>query len=161
MVTEVALGVVLLACAGLLGRSFQELTELRPGYEVSHILTAQVSLSDGRYRDPAQCLQFFERVLKGLERAPGIEGAGTTNYLPLVKEKQTVGIWLDSQPVHSPETKIVLDNRVVSTGYFRAMGVPLVAGRFFEASDRADSTHVILVNAAFRAPILSTRRRYG
>jgi putative ABC transport system permease protein len=67
----------------------------------------------------------------------------------LVKDKQTAGIWLDSQPVHSDDTKIVLDNRVVSPGYFRTMGVPLLSGRFFEWTDRTDSAKVVIVNGAF------------
>jgi putative ABC transport system permease protein len=84
-----------------------------------------------------------------LEQTPGVESAGTTNFLPLVKERQTAGIWLDSQPVHSADTRIVLDNRVVSADYFRAMGIPLLAGRFFEWTDRPDSAKVAIVNDAF------------
>jgi putative ABC transport system permease protein len=109
----------------------------------------QFSLSDVRYKDVAQCEKFFERLLTELERTPGVESAGTTNHLPLRKDPQTAGIWLDSQPVHSAEAKIVLDNRVVSPDYFRAMGVPLLAGRFFEWTDRTDSAKVVIVNDAF------------
>lgn len=149
VVTEVALGVVLLASAGLLARSFRQLTEIRPGYDISSVVTMQVALSDVRYHDLAQCEKFFERVLTQLEQIPGIDSAGTTNYLPLTTVKQTAGIWLDSQPVRSNDTKIVLDNRVVSPGYFRAMGVPLLSGRFFEWTDRTESAKVVMVNEAF------------
>ena len=149
VVAEVALGVVLLASAGLLARSFQRLTEVQPGYEASNVTTMEIDLSDVRYRDIALCERFFERVLTQLEQMPGVRGAGSTNYLPLVKDKQTVGIWLDSQPVHSEDTKIVLDNRVVAPGYFRAMGVPLIAGRFFAWTDRTGSPKVAIVNEAF------------
>jgi len=149
VVTEIALGVILLASAGLLARSFQQLSEVRPGYDPTNVVTMQVTLSDVRYRDLARCERFFERLVTQLEQTPGVESAGTTNYLPLQKEKQTAGIWLDSQPVHSSETKIVLDNRVVSPGYFRTMGIPLLAGRFFEWTDRPDSAKVAIVNDAF------------
>jgi putative ABC transport system permease protein len=149
VVTEVAFGVVLLASAGLLARSFRQLTEVRPGYDPSSVVTMQISLSDVRYRGLAGCARFFERMLTQLEQTPGIESAGTTNFLPLVKEKQMAGIWLDSQPVHSNDTKIILDNRVVSPDYFRAMGVPLIAGRFFQWTDRANSPRVVMVNDAF------------
>jgi putative ABC transport system permease protein len=149
VVAEVALGVVLLASAGLLARSFRQLMEIRPGYDISSVVTMQVVLSDVRYREMAQCEKFFEQVLTQLEQIPGIDSAGTTNYIPLMPVKQTAGIWLDSQPVHSNDTKIVLDNRVVSPGYFRAMGVPLLSGRFFEWSDRIDSAKVTIVNEAF------------
>ncbi len=149
VVTEVALGVVLLASAGLLARSFHQLSEVRPGYDTSNVVTMQFSLSDARYKDLGRCEKFFERVVTQLEQTPGVESAGTTHRLPLRKDRQTAGIWLDSQPVHSEATKIVLDNRVVSPGYFRTMGIPLLAGRFFEWTDRADSTHVVIVNDAF------------
>jgi putative ABC transport system permease protein len=149
VVAEVALGVVLLASAGLLARSFQRLTEVRPGYDALNVTTMEIDLSDVRYENIALCERFFERVMTQLELMPGVRGAGSTNYLPLVKNKQTVGIWLDSEPVHSEDTKIVLDNRVVSPGYFRAMGVPLIAGRYFAWTDRADSPNVLIVNEAF------------
>jgi putative ABC transport system permease protein len=149
VVTEVALGVVLLTSAGLLARSFQQLAQVRPGYDASRVVTMQFSLSDVRYKDLTQCVKFFERLLAELERTPGVESAGTTNHLPLRKDTQRAGIWLDSQAVRTAETKIVLDNRVVSPGYFRAMGVPLLAGRFFEWTDRPDSPKVAIVNDAF------------
>lgn len=149
VVIEVALGVVLLASAGLLARSFRQLSEVRPGYDTSNVLTVQFSLSDVRYRDLARCERFFERVVTQLEQTPGVESAGTTHHLPLRKDKQTAGIWLESQPVHSEKTKIILDNRVVSPDYFRAMGVPLLAGRFFAWSDRTASPNVVIVNDAF------------
>ena len=149
VVTEVALGVVLLASAGLLARSFRQLSEVRPGYDVSNVVTFQFSLSDVRYKDLARCEKFFENVVARLEQTPGIESAGTTHRLPLRKDKQVAGIWLDSQPVHSAETRILLDNRVVSPDYFRVMGVPLLAGRFFERTDRIDTSKVFIVNDAF------------
>jgi putative ABC transport system permease protein len=149
VVTEVALCVTLLATAGLLARSLFSLLEVRPGYNIASVVTMQIAPSDVRYHDSAKVEQFFERVLTQLEQEPGVESAGTTNFLPLVKDQQTVGIWLDSQPVQSDDTKIVLDNRVVSPDYFRAMGVPLLAGRFFAWTDRTDSAHVVIVNDLF------------
>jgi putative ABC transport system permease protein len=149
VVAEVAVGVILLTCAGLLARSFRQLSEVRPGYDPSSLVTMQITLSDVRYRDLAGCARFFERMLTQLEQTPGVESAGTTNFLPLVKDKQTAGIWLDSQPVHSNDTKIFLDNRVVSPDYFRTMRIPLLAGRFFEWTDRANSPRVAIVNDAF------------
>jgi putative ABC transport system permease protein len=149
VVVEVALCVILLTCAGLLARSFRHLAEVRPGYDPTNVHTMQISLSDVRYRDLASRAAFFERMLAQLEQTPGVESAGTTNFLPLVKEKQMAGLWLDSQPVHSNDTKIVVDNRVVSPDYFRAMRIPLLAGRFFVRTDRVNSPRVAIVNDAF------------
>jgi putative ABC transport system permease protein len=149
VVIEVALGVTLLASAGLLVRSFRQLEDVRLGYDISSVVTMQFSLSDIRYKDASRCEQFFERLLTQLEQTPGVESAGTTNHIPLRKDKQTAGIWLDSQPLRTADTRIVLDNRVVSPGYFRAMGVPLLAGRTFAWTDRADTGKVVMVNDAF------------
>jgi len=149
VVTEVALGVVLLASAGLLARSFHQLSEVHPGYDPANVVTMQFTLSDVRYKDMARCEKFFERLVTQLEQTPGVESAGTTHRLPLRKDRQTTGIWLESQPVHSEETKIILDNRVVSPGYFRTLRIPLLAGRFFEWTDRTDSAKVMIVNDAF------------
>src|SRR5271165_593859 len=85
VIVEVALGVILLTCAGLLARSFRQLADVRPGYDPSSVVTMRISLSDVRYRDLAGCAKFFERMLMQLEQIPGVESAGTTNYLPLVK----------------------------------------------------------------------------
>jgi putative ABC transport system permease protein len=154
VVVEVALCVILLTCAGLLARSFRHLAEVRPGYDPTNVHTMQISLSDVRYRGLAGCAMFFERMLAQLEQTPGVESAGTTNFLPLVKDKQMAGLWLDSQPVHSNDTKIVVDNRVVSPDYFRAMRIPLLAGRFFLRTDRANFPQVAIVNDVFARQFL-------
>jgi putative ABC transport system permease protein len=149
VIVEVALGVVLMAAAGLLTRSLYSLNRIDPGYRVRNVLTMQIALTGSAYRDRAECRRFFERLIPTLEQIPGVEAAGTTNWLPLRPGKNTVGIWLDTQPVHSEETKIRLDNRVVTPGYFRAMGVPRLSGRLFQATDRVDSPPVVIVNDAF------------
>lgn len=149
VVVEVALGVVLMTSAGLLARSLTALMQVHPGYDVRNVISMQIALSSQRYRDPAECVRFFERLIQQVERIPGVESAGSSNYLPLRPEKNTVGVWTDRQPVHTSETKIQLDNRVVTPGYFRAMGVPLLAGRAFAWTDRRDTPRVAIVNDAF------------
>ena len=149
VVVEVALGVVLMAAAGLLTRSLQALTHVDPGYRVGNVLTMRIVLTGATYLNLDECRRFFDRLLPALEQSPGIEAAGTTNWLPLRPDKNTAGIWLDTQPVRSEDTKIRLDNRIVSPGYFRALGVPLIAGRFFEQTDRPGNPPVVIVNDAF------------
>jgi putative ABC transport system permease protein len=149
VVVEVALGVVLMANAVLLTRTFRALTRVEPGYHVKDVLTLQILLLGPRYRSTAECRRFFDRVLASVEQIPGVEAVGTTNWLPLKTDKNTAGLWVDTQPLRTEETKIRMDNRVVTPGYFRAMGAPLLDGRLFDANDTADSPHVMLVNDAF------------
>ncbi len=149
VVIEVALAVVLMASAGLLTRTFRALTQVEPGYHVKDVLTLQIILLGPRYRSTAECRRFFDRLLAGVERIPGVEAAGTTNWLPLRADKNMTSLWVDTQPVHTEESKIRLDNRVVTPGYFGTMGVKLLAGRLFDTNDTADKPHVLIVNDAF------------
>ena len=148
VVIEVALGVVLLSSAGLMGRSLRALTLVDPGYRVSDVLSMQISLTGGSYRDPAACRKFFDQLEPAVERIPGVESAGGISWLPLRNGSSVSGVWLDSQP-HSEQTRIRVDNRIVTPGYFQTLGVPLVAGRFFEQSDGPNSPNVVIVNDTF------------
>lgn len=149
VVIEVALGVVLTATAGLLARSLRALNSVDPGYRVGNVLTMQLAAMGPKYRDAEQCRRFYQELVRTVERMPGVEFAGTTNWLPLRPDRNYTGVWPDTQPVHTEETKVLLDNRVVAPGYFRTMGVPLLAGRDFEWTDRPDTPKVMIVNDTY------------
>lgn len=154
VVVEVAFGVALMASAVLLARSVNALSGAPLGYDTRDTITMQLALPAGRYgNNPAKTRRFFERVLLAIALLPGVEAAGSTNLVPLQGDTNRVGVWLDSQPVQSQDTKTVVDNRVVTPGYFRAMGVPQAAGRAFAWTDRADSPRVAIVNQAFAREI--------
>src|SRR5262249_15271180 len=149
VVLEVALGVVLMATAGLLGRSFQALSAVNPGYSVHNLLTMQIAALGPKYRDQEAGRRFYRELLKNVSEMPGVESAGATNWLPLKSDRNWTGVWPDTQPVHADETKVLLDNRVVTPEYFQAMGARLIAGRTFEWTDRPDTPKVMMVNDAF------------
>ena len=149
VVVEVALGVVLMAGAGLFARTFRALNEVPAGYNVRNVLTMQVAVLGSRYHTPDDWRAFFERLIPEVERIPGIQAAGTTNLLPLQTERNTTSLWLDTEAMRSEETKIRMDNRVVTPNYFHAMGIPLVAGRVFTENDKPDTPRVMMVNESF------------
>jgi len=150
VVAEVAFAVALMVSAGLLASSLRALNQVRLGYDTRGTVVMQVALPAARYgKNPEEARRFFERVLRGIEALPGVEAAGSTNLLPLLADTNRVGVWLDTQPVESPETRIVVDNRVLTPGYFRAMGTPLVAGRFFDWTDRPETPRVVIINDVF------------
>jgi putative ABC transport system permease protein len=151
VVAEVAFAVALMASAGLLARSLRALNEVRLGYDTRRTVTMQVALPIARYggKNLDESRRFFERVLRGIEELPGVEAAGSTNFIPLLTDTNRVGVWVDTQPVENQETRIVVDNRVLTPGYFRAMGVPLIAGRFFDWTDRPETPRVVIINDAF------------
>jgi predicted permease len=145
----VALAVVLVANAGLLTRTLRALTLVQPGYHIKNVLTMQIALLGPHYRNVADDRRFFDRLQTSVEQIPGVEAAGTTNWLPLRTDRNSMGLWLDTQPMRTEETKIRLDNRVVTPGYFGAMGIPVMAGRLFDTKDAAEAPHVVIVNDSF------------
>jgi len=151
VVAEVALGVALMVAAGLLVRTFRELSNVRPGWDASHVLTFQITLSQDRYADRNLTLSFFERMMNGLEQLPGVESAGSTHWIVLRPgpERNSTTVGLEGDPAQTGDSGIVTDNRVITPDYLRAIRVPLVAGRFFDWHDRVGSPPVILVNDIF------------
>ena len=80
MAVEVALGVILMASAGLLARSFRALTEVRPGYKIENVLTLRLGLAPARYGDMNVCRRFFEEVIDKVQSLPGVEAAGGHDF---------------------------------------------------------------------------------
>jgi predicted permease len=148
VVIEVALGVVLLSSAGLIGRSLRAMTLVDPGYRVDNVLSMQITLTGAVYRDAAACRRFFDLLETALQRIPGVESEGGISVLPLKDVTSSSNVFLDAQP-HTEDAKIRVDNRIVTPGYFQTLGVPLVAGRFFEARDGPDAPHVVMINDTF------------
>src|SRR5262249_22833679 len=145
LVAEVALAVVLLVGAGLLIRSFVNLVNVEPGFRAKNLLTARVALPYPRYQEPARREQFQRQVLERVAAIPGVERVGAINHLPLTEFG--LGVWLrvEGRPVdnkRTPPTPLGL----VNPDYFRAMGIPLRAGRFFDDGDTADSQRVIILS---------------
>ena len=149
VVLEVAAGVVLMTSAGLLARSFRELTRVNRGYDASHALTMTVTFSDPHW-GMARRRGFIERLTAELERLPGVAAVGASSSVPLANEGMSLGLWVDTQPV-TPDSQIQTDHRAVTPGYFDALRIPLAAGRFFTAADQPESPLVALVNDVFAA----------
>jgi putative ABC transport system permease protein len=149
VVLEVALGLALLTTAGLMARSFRQLTLVEPGWDPSRVVTMQIGLTNARYRESAPRLHFFETLLAQIERMPDVVAAGGTNILPLEPYTNATGVWTDAQPEKTPADQIQTDLRVITPGYFRAMGVRLVQGRVFTWSDQGAQPRVTILNQAF------------
>jgi putative ABC transport system permease protein len=124
---QVALAVTLLAGAGLLLRSFQELGRVYPGFDPRHVLTLHVSTTWAETADPAGSGQRMQRILDGLRSLPGVEASASTAFLPGVPG--TYQMDLDSSEGRSAtEPKMRADIRFVSPGYFAALALPLHTG---------------------------------
>ena len=148
VVAEVALAAVLVVGAGLAAKSFARLLDVDPGFQPQNVLTVRLSLTD-RYSDE-QRPAYYEALLARIAAVPGVQAVGAAKNLPLR------GMGEDRSPVIVPGTAGGAGDRAlrvpllhVSADYFRAMGIPLRAGRAFTAADRADAPTVWIVNEAF------------
>ena len=147
VVIEVALALTLLAGAGLLIRSFWKLQQTDPGFNAERVLTASLSLPGARYGDAPKVAAFQQRLLERLAALPGAQSAGLTSDLPWTGYDENAGFAIEGKtfpPNDGPSARY----HFVSSDYFRTIGVPLIAGRFFNADDRRDAQPVSLINRA-------------
>jgi putative ABC transport system permease protein len=148
IVGELALSIVLAASALALTRSVVALHGLERGLTREGIMTAQVSLSGPRYADTGRLVDTASSMLERLASTPGIDRAALVNYPPLSLIRVSVPVSIEGHP--SPtEAPFAARYWVVTPDYFRALGIPMLAGRDFTASDDASAPGVAIVSATF------------
>jgi putative ABC transport system permease protein len=144
VVAQVALAVVLLIGAGLLVRSFSELTRVRMGFDASHVLTAQLRASGGHYDSASAVNQFYDGVLSELAHAPGVVAAGATDILP-TDGNFTTTLRIEGEPVD--ETSLPeMDYISVRGDYFAALRIPILSGRAYDATDLPGGDSRVIIN---------------
>jgi predicted permease len=148
VVAQVALGVLLLVAAGLLLRTFAHLRSLDPGFDPEQMVTASVSLEDARYQGGASVVRLFEDTLVRIRQAGGVESAAVSLGLPY-ERLLNLGFRHADGPEASESAGHMTSATYVSSGFFRAMRMPVRSGREFDERDRAGSTPVVIVNDAF------------
>jgi len=149
VVTEVALALVLLIGATLLIDSFVRITRLDPGYDYEHVLTMKMSLGDATGLTTAKFTDVNRRIAERLEATPGIEAAATISTLPLQHGLMASFTVEGSTEAEGASSRRMAQWRMISSDYFKAMGIPLLRGRTFTETDTAESQSVIIVNEAF------------
>ena len=145
VISEFALALMLVVGAGLLLRSFDRLQRVNPGFDTTHILTMHISLPYARYEKDSQVEQFWLQFLERVQELPGVQAAGITLSLPPNLLAITNPFTLESQGIDPSRPMQLAEEMCVSRDYFKALGIPLVRGRFFTDNDRADS-HTIIIN---------------
>jgi predicted permease len=146
VICETALSLLLAASAGLLLRSFSQILKVDPGFRPEGVLTLRVALPDAVYSKPEQVRGFYSELLDRVQRLPGVQSAGAVSALPLSGQGSSGTTSIDSQSVPIEDTTPEADQRVVTPDYFKAMGVSLIRGRFFEARDSDTATPVAIVD---------------
>jgi predicted permease len=148
VVSELALSLMLLVGAGLLIRSFVRLQSVPPGFATERVLTMRVAASGARYRDDKNVVQFYREINDRIAHLPGVVAAGEVSTLPLTGAVGWGGINVEGF-TPAPGQELQVDLRIASTDYFRAMEIPLRAGRFFSTHDTADTQKVAIVDDRF------------
>jgi putative ABC transport system permease protein len=147
IIGQIALACVLLICASLLIRSFQAEQSVSLGFDPHNVLTAEIYLTDAKYGDFVRARTFFDRVLENVRRLPGVVDAAMDEDLPFnwsqnYADPFSIPGAVPAEPGHEPR----LDTQRVSSGFFRTLGIPLVAGRDFDARDTAHSERVVIID---------------
>jgi putative ABC transport system permease protein len=146
--TELALSVVLLVGAGLLSRSLQKLSAVDPGFRADHLLAVRLSMSDYR-RDSVALRAFYDAALPRLSALPGVDDATAVTNVPFTGGSSSSPYLLEGEgDAERAAHKHEVQQRVIAPNYFATIGLPLIAGRAFTASDRADATPVAIVSEA-------------
>ena len=143
VVGEVAVSLVLLVGTGLMIRSFQALQQVQPGFDSQRTMTFALSLPRQTYPGGAELRNFVTELHTRLEALPGVESVGAVSQLPLTG---TGPLWPYSYDEETAEHfNLSADGRIVSAGYFAAMGTQLVSGRFFDERDNTQGQPVAIV----------------
>ena len=148
VVAEVALTLVLLVGAGLLLNSFLRLQRVNPGLQPENVTVVGLFLPQARYPSSAKQTDVSRRLLEGLEGHGEIRAVGVGFPGPLRGSNASGSFFVEGRSLTDPGQRQFANLGSVSGGYFRAMGVPLVAGRTFTAGDHAEAADVGIVNAA-------------
>ena len=148
LVAEVALSIVLLVGATLLVRSFTKLSSVDPGFQSVNVLTFGLSLPQTAYPEDHHRRAFYDRLLEGLKALPGVQEVGMTQTLP-IRSDYMLSFTIQGRAPAEPNAEPSANYRVVSPGYFAAMGIPVLRGRPFTAQDAETSPMVAIVDEAF------------
>jgi len=160
VVTEIALAVVLLIGAGLLLKSLVRLLKTDPGFNPENVLTMTVVLPAAKYTEVNTQINFQDQLREGLQAVPGVISAGTVDILPL-QPGNTTRVNVEGDPIPPPGQELQANIRVVSDNYFQTLGVPLVSGRMFDSSDKANGPQVVIIGKMMADRLFARRSSVG
>jgi len=145
VVAQVALSLVLLVGAGLLLRSFANRLAVGVGFDMDRLLTAEVQLPGGDYDLDAQ-RRFFEELVERVRAVPGVRSASAITFAPLADIGSATSFWPMDRPVPAAGEHPITDVRWVHRGFREVLDIPIVAGRFFDETDRQGAPLHVVIN---------------
>ncbi len=146
VIGQMALAMMLLAGAGLLLRSFAQLQQVNPGFEVKDALTFRIALPAEAYKDESRRVAFFDRLLERVSALPGVRASAATLGLPLNGTQINISFQVKNRPELPASQQPAMEMRAATPAYFKAMGIPVVRGRGIEPGDVAGAAQVVVLS---------------
>jgi len=146
VVFEVATALVLLICAGLMIKSFMNLQDVRLGFNPDRLLTARLQLSGTKYREDATATNFYQQLLERVGAMPGVESASAISTLFLSKTPNSTNFTIEGRAPFAPSEQVEVPVDIITPGFFKSMGIPLVGGREFTPQDASGTPDVVIIN---------------
>jgi putative ABC transport system permease protein len=147
---QMALAVLLVIAAVLLVRSFSAMRGVEPGFQTTHVIAARITPPGGSYGDPARVSALYTTLVERLDAVPGVQSVAAVDKLPLAQTIWGVAVRIEGQ--FEDASRLLPDIhhwQMVTPRYFETMGIPLLQGRRFAASDREDQPPVAIVSESF------------
>lgn len=145
VVSEIALAIILLVSAGMLGNTLLHLAALDPGVDIHNVLVTRMALSPATLADPGKARTAWKDVLERGRRVPGVQSIATVDTFPMREGDNELPYSTNADVADTSKLPLALLTSV-SPDYFNVMRIPLRRGRFFDDHDTADSTPVIAID---------------
>lgn len=147
---EVSLAVILLVVMTMLGKSFERVQSVTPGFDAEGVLSMRLTLPASRFRDRDAIANFQRALADRFGSLPGVTHGGAITLLPMSGLLARVPFTVEGQPIERERVPYA-QYRTVTSGYFEAARIPLIRGRTFSAIDTADTRAVVVISEALAA----------
>jgi predicted permease len=151
VIGQIALSVVVITAAGLLLHSLYRLNAVDPGFRTDRMVTAEISLDAGACQVKGRCAAFFSTLLSRVSGMAGTEAVALTDGLPLSGREGNYVYDAEGHPRDPQQGALLATGKTVSSGYFAALGIPLVRGRLLTAQDESGASRAVVINQSMAA----------
>lgn len=151
VVAQIAVSLVLLVGSSLLLSSFRAMLRFDPGFDAEPVLTVRLTAPPSRIATHEETVAYFDEVLSAVRAVPGVQYAGAGHELPVTGTRWGMGFNVEGQPPETRTARHVAVWRLVTPGYYEAMGIPVVRGRSLRDTDRSNAEPVVVVSEGLAA----------
>lgn len=145
VICQIALALVLLSSAAILGRTFLRLSALNPGIDIHNLLTARVAFSPAALTDPAKGRAAWRELMESIRHVPAMQSVALTDIVPMREGQNVLGYWATASPPPPNQEAEALASGV-TPDYLKVMRLPLLRGRFIDENDRLSSSQVVVID---------------